>query len=131
MAEVLGHNRVFPDQIAQKQKLWPCTVYQMQNRDDGQALASKSRLRVVTYTVEIYCPDSKDQSRREAAAEREKITEAFAGPNCRGDWSGIFVTGAVTENPVADANPIALANEQWDRIERFSVRVNYRQPDPA
>lgn len=134
LKDILGTVHVYPDMLPKKLSLdsFPAVLYQLEGRDDGQNLTSKSRLRFASFRVEIYCPDPATARSRKAANDaRELITEAFAGVNCRGDWSGIIVTGAVTEDPSADADPLDLASENYDRIERLTVRCNYRQPDPA
>lgn len=128
-AAVAGHSRIYPDQIPQAQTTWPCGIYQLIGSDGGSTLTGgRSRLQFVTFSVELWADDTLPAAREAARALRERFFDAFAGANCRGDWSGLFVTGAMASDQSAEVEPIDAASENMVRIERFKVDVHYRKP---
>lgn len=124
---VLGHDRVYPENVPEKQNVWPCIVYAHAGDDEQISLNNAASVdHRDVFQVEIWGPD-----RLACALERDALKSAFKGANCQGQWGqtdtnvGVCVAGAFARDASADIAPANDGTDRHDRLERLTLTINW------
>ncbi len=124
---VLGHDRVYPDNVPAKENVWPCVVFSHAGDDEQFGLNNAPSVdHRDVFNLEIWGPD-----RLACARHRDTLKAAFTGVNCQGQWGqtetdvGVCVAGAFARDASADIAPAEDGSERHDRLERLTLTINW------
>jgi hypothetical protein len=119
---ILGHSRVYPDNVPDDQNTWPCVTYTHAGDDEQNGLkVDEGKDHIDTFTLDVWGKD-----RAAIVAQRDLLKAAFRGEQESPLWGGSdgpIVVSATGREASADVSPAVDGSDRHDRVERLSVRM--------